>query len=171
MEELEFEITVPTRYTYYFNDEINMESVQGLIDVLVNYSAVDLFFTTYGGEGSTMRILIHFINNHPDIKIYLINHIMSAGTFFLIGCDKEVILHDELEIILFHMGDREVEGQFRKRKINSDILYEQLKFQNEEMGKKFEKLGLTKKEMKMYNDGDDVILYKKDFHRLKINKN
>ncbi len=173
MEEIEegtFELVMePIRYTYMFHDEINIESVQELIDVLYNYPAVDLYISTPGGEGSTMNNLIRFINEHPDIKIYLTNYIASAGTFFLFDCNKEVILTDDLEYILFHLGDREVEGQFRKRKIDDKILYEQLKEMNNKLVEKYIQVGLNKKEIKSILDGDDVILYRKDFKRLKIN--
>lgn len=170
MEEITFERQPIMRYVYHFDNEITTESVQKVIDLLSNFPSVDLFFTTVGGSGPAMNILIHFINNHPDIKIYLSCYICSAGTFLLTDCKKEIIFTDDLEFILFHMGDREVEGQFRKRKLNSDILYEQLKIQNQRWGETFEKIGLNKKEMKAFFDGDDVILYKKDFKRLRINQ-
>lgn len=165
------EVTVEyNRYTYYFDDEINQESVQGLIDVLVGIPNVDLFFCTVGGELPAMRALIHFINNHPDIKIYLTAYVASAGTFLLTDCTSEIYLTEDLEWMLFHMGDREFGGRFRKEHINADILYEQLKDKNKEQAEKYKKLGLTTKEIKDYMKGEDVILYKKDFKRLKVSQ-
>lgn len=158
------------RYVHYFNDEITSESVQELIDILVAVPSVDLFITTPGGEMPAANVLMHFVNSHPDIRIYLASYIASAGTFFLTDCDKEVILTEDLDLILFHMGDRPVEGQFRKRKIDEKILFEQLKEINENYAQKFKRLGLTSREIKSYLDGDDVILYRKDFSRLKIQK-
>ena len=35
---------------------------------------------------------------------------------------------------------------------------------------KFKKLGLSSKEIKEYLKGEDVVLYKKDFNRLKVNR-
>lgn len=171
-EEIGFEIE-PIRYTYMFHDEINIETAQELIDVLYNYPAVDLYVSTPGGEGSTMNNLVKFINEHPDIRIYLTNYIASAGTFFLFDCNKEVILTEDLEYILFHLGDREVEGQFRKRKIDDKILYEQLLEMNTKLVEKYSNLGLNKKEIKSILDGNDVVLYRKDFSRIEknINKN
>lgn len=166
---MEVEMEIP-RYTCIFNEEINSETVQALIDNLIMYPAVDLFLSTPGGEASSMKALIHFINNHNDVNIYMTTYIASAGTFLLIDCDKPVYLCDDLDFILFHMGDRSVEGQFRKRKIDEKELYNQLKETNEEYAKKFARLGLNKKEIKSYLDGDDVILYRKDFPRLKINQ-
>lgn len=117
-----------------------------------------------------MRALIHFINNHPDIKIYLTAYVASAGTFLLTDCTSEIYLTEDLEWMLFHMGDREFGGRFRKEHINADILYEQLKDKNKEQAEKYKKLGLTTKEIKEYLKGEDVILYKKDFKRLKVSQ-
>jgi hypothetical protein len=36
---------------------------------------------------------------------------------------------------------------------------------------KFKKLGLNAKEIKAFLNGEDVVLYRKDFKRLKLNKN
>ena len=156
------------RYVYYFRNEITDETVQSLIDVLVGIPSVDLFFSTVGGEMSAMKALVHFINNHPDIEIYLVDYVASAGTFLLVDCNKPVYLTEELDWILFHMGDRDFGGKFRKEKLNYDILYDQLKIVNQSYADKFKKLGLTAKEIKQYLAGDDVILYQKDFDRLKV---
>ena len=167
MEELTLEYN---RYVYFFRDEITDETVQSLIDVLVGIPSVDLFFSTVGGEMSAMKALVHFINNHPDIEIYLVDYVASAGTFLLVDCNKPVYLTEELDWILFHMGDRDFGGKFRKEKLNYDILYDQLKIVNQSYADKFKKLGLTSKEIKQYLAGDDVILYQKDFNRLKVNR-
>lgn len=159
----------PQRYVYHFEDEINSETVQELIDRLTDYRAIDLFFTTVGGNAHSMRILLHFINNHPDIKVYLTGYIASAGTFLMIECNKEIILCEDLDWILFHLGDRTIEGSFRKTTLDYTILTEQLKEQNNEWVSKYKELGLNPKEIKRILEGDDVVLYRKDFSRLKIN--
>src|SRR5690349_5036622 len=87
----------PQRYVYHFENEIDSETVQELIDRLTDYSSIDLFFTTVGGNAHSMRILLHFINNHPDIKIYLTGYVASAGTFLLFECNKEIILCKDLD--------------------------------------------------------------------------
>ena len=158
------------RYVHYFNDEICTESVQELIGILSAVPSADLFITTPGGGEPASKVLLHFINNHPDIKIYLTGYIASAGTFFMTDCDKEVYLTDELDWILFHHGDRDFGGRFRKHTLNMDVLYEQLKDSNKSYLDKYKRLGLTSKELKEIDKGEDVILYKKDFHRLKINR-
>jgi ATP-dependent protease ClpP protease subunit len=158
------------RYVHYFDDEFTPESVQELIGILSAVPSVDLFLTTPGGYETASKVLLHFINNHPDIKIYLTGYIASAGTFFLTDCDKEVYITDELDWILFHHGDRDFGGKFRKQTLNTDILYDQLKESNKVYLDKYKRLGLSSKELKLIDKGEDVILYKKDFHRLKINR-
>ena len=168
---IEEELTLEyNRYVYYFNDEINVESVQNTIDTLVGVPSADLFVTTAGGETTSSQVLIHFINQHPDIRVYLTGYVASAGADFLTDCHKEVYLTDDLDWILFHQADREFGGKFRKATLNKDILYEQTKVINEVYAEKYKKLGLNAKELKEYFKGEDVILYRKDFNRLKINR-
>lgn len=157
----------PIRYVHYFSNEITVETVQELINTLVGTPSVDLFFTTTGGDLCAMKALLHFINNHPDITIYLTGFIASAGTFFLVDCTQKVILAEDLDCILFHVGDRPSEGALRKQTYDMNILYDQLKEYNTVYAEKFKKLGLTAKEIKAYQAGEDVLLYKKDFNRLK----
>lgn len=164
-EEVEF-----NRYTYLFENEINPETVQNLIDTLVGVPSADLFFCTVGGELPAMKALIHFINNHPDIVIYVTGYLASAGTFLLTDCNKEIYLTEDLDFILFHQADRPVEGQFRKRKIDEKILYLQTEEVNKQLADKYKRLGLNSKEIKEYFKGEDVILYRKDFSRLKVNR-
>lgn len=157
------------RYVCHFDNEITPETVQELIEKLNMYSNIDLFITTPGGELPAMRVLIHFINNHPDINIYMTGYIASAGTFLFLECNKPIMLCEDLDWILFHLGDRMVEGQFRKTTLNYEILKEQLQETNNKTAEGFLKLGLNKKEIKDFLSGDDVVLYKKDFNRLRLN--
>lgn len=165
-----FEGEETIRYTYFFEDEITIESVNELMSILVAVPSVDLYFSTNGGEMSAMNALIHFINNHFDINIYLTNSICSAGTFLLIDCTKPIYITEGLFYIMFHLADMDFGGKFRKRTINEDKLFEQLKELNNIYADKFRKLGLTAKEMKAYLNGEDVVLYRNDFKRLKLNK-
>jgi len=167
MEELQLEFV---RYVHYFDDSINTESVQELIGILASVPSVDLFISTPGGELPAMKVLLHFINQHPDITIYLTHYVASAGTLLLTDCDKEVYLSEELDLLLFHQIDREFGGRFRKQLFNSEILFEQIKNENQKYADKFKRLGLNSKEIKRFMEGEDIILYKKDFDRLKVNK-
>ena len=156
------------RYTYYFENDITNESVQELIDILVQVESIDLFITTEGGSAWAIRVLIHALNQHPDVNIYLTGYISSAGTFLLTDCDHPVYLTEELDWILFHQGDRFGGGEFRKSDLDRAELYNQLKDFNNNLADKYKKLGLTTKEIKRFNEGYDIILYRKDFSRLKI---
>jgi len=159
------------RYVYHFEDIIDIDSVQALIDLLSNHEAVDLYFTTMGGRIDSMEVLLHFLNNHPDIRVYLTGHIMSAGTLLLTDFKGQIIITRSLEAILFHLGDRAVEGEFRKTLLNRKIMHKQLKKFNNKLLKKYTKLGITEKEIEIIRKGEDIVLYRKDFHRLRINNN
>lgn len=158
------------RYVYHFDNQIDWESVQELIDILSQHEKIDLFFTTEGGEIAEVRVLIHYLNTRKDdIDIYLTDVIMSAGTFLLTDYHGKIILTESLDCILFHKTDRQVYTR-RQQFVSIPILLEQLDNDNELMAKKFLDLGLTKSEIKEYKEGKDVVLYRKDFNRLNINK-
>jgi hypothetical protein len=158
------------RYVYHFDNSIDLESVQELIDILAQHEKIDLFFTTAGGEIAEVRVLIHYLNTRKeDIDIYLTDVIMSAGTFLLTDFEGKITITDSLDCILFHKTDRQVYTR-RQQVVSIPILLEQLDKDNELMAKKFLDLGLTKSEIKDYKEGKDVVLYRKDFNRLKINK-
>lgn len=158
------------RYTYHFSDPIDGESVQELIDILSLHEKIDLFFSTEGGEIVETKILLHYLNSRKDdIDIYLTDIIMSAGAFLLTDYQGKIIITDSLDCVLFHKTDRQVYTR-RQQFISIPTLLEQLDEDNEEMAKKFLKLGLTKSEIKDYKEGKDVVLYRKDFKRLKINQ-
>lgn len=168
LDELETEVPIQ-RFLYYFTEDITQESVQKLINDLHGCPQLDLYFSTNGGECTAMKILINFLNNHPDVNVYLVGLIASAGTFLLTDYTGNLFLDEDLEAILFHQGDRPVEGQFRKTTFNTQILYDQMKEQNDKWIDKYKALGLTPKEIKLILAGEDVVLYRKDFERLKLN--
>ncbi len=157
------------RYTYYFDEDINKETVQNLIDKLHGCPAIDLYVSTGGGFVSSMKALIHFLNSCKDVNIYLTNYIASAGTFLLTDCIHPIILTEDLDFILFHMLDAPIENQFRKHPVDFKITYEQLKTLNNIWSEKYKALGLNKKEIVEFLKGNDVVLYQKDFNRLKLN--
>lgn len=155
------------RYVYHFDDTISLDSVQGLIDTLALHDKIDLFFTTEGGEIVETKVLIHYLNSRKDdIDIYLTDVIMSAGAFLLTDYQGKLIVTDSLDCILFHKIDRQVYTR-RQQFISIQTLLEQLDNDNEILAKKFLKLGLTKSEVKDFREGKDVVLYRKDFSRLK----
>lgn len=155
------------RYVYHFDQVIDGDSVQGLIDTLVLHDKIDLFFTTEGGEIVEAKVLIHYLNSRKDdIDIYLTDVIMSAGTFLITDFQGKITITDSLDCILFHKIDRQVYTR-RQQFVSIQTLLEQLDNDNEILAKKFLKLGLTKSEIKDFREGKDVVLYRKDFNRLK----
>lgn len=159
------------RHTQIFDEEIHTETVQKLINELNNYNKIDLFFATNGGQLTAMEALIHYLNTRKeDIVIYLTEEICSAGTFLLTDFEGELHLSPNLDFILFHLGDRLTYTNRKSGLISKKELQKQLKFINKVRTKQFQALGLTEKEIKKYKAGYDVVLYRKDFYRLKINK-
>jgi ATP-dependent protease ClpP protease subunit len=155
-------------HTLFFDDEINSETVQRLINELNNYSTIDLFFTTEGGNLSVMEALIHYLNSRKDdITIILTEEICSAGTFLLTDFEGNIKISKSLDFILFHIADR-MTYTSRKNALNMKELGKQLKVLNEELIDKYTTLGLTTSEIRKFKAGYDVILYRKDFHRLNI---
>lgn len=168
MEELEVKIESP-RFKILFDDEINSESVNSLVENIFSYQSVDLYVTTPGGALHAMDVLIDAINEHPDIKVILCGAVCSAGTFLLTDVDCEVVIHDNLDFIMIHGADRQTEGQWRKYALDYDILKGQLDLCNQERAKKFKTIGIPKKLIDKYLKGEDVYLYREDLKKLKLN--
>ena len=158
-----------SRYTYIFDDEITQESIQGCIDAIHLHPEVDLFFSTQGGETCMMDAFINYLNlRQEEITIHLTDVLASAGAFLLTDFKGQIVITDNLEWIMFHKADRLTYSN-RRSFFNETILKKQLDEYNNKYSKKFQALGLSDKEIKAYNSGKDVFLYRKDFNRLKLN--
>ncbi len=159
-----------SRYTYIFDDEITLETVQNCIDAIHIHPEVDLFFSTQGGETCMMDAFINYLNlRQEEITIHLTDAVASSGAFLLTDFKGVIILTDNLEWIMFHKADR-LTYSSRRSFFNETILKKQLDEYNNKYSKKFQDLGLSDKEIKAYNSGKDVFLYRKDFNRLNLNK-
>lgn len=158
--------------TYYYDNSINIDSVQELIDKLDSYNGkIDLFFETTGGTIDVMYYLIHYLNNRKqDITIYLIGEICSAGTLLLTEFKGKLVLHKNLEYILFHKWDRRIYTLRKTNSVDSSKLISFTDEDNKNFVKKMKKLGLTKEQIKIYNEGKNVVIYRDDFHKLKLKK-
>ena len=158
------------RYTYIFDDDIDQETIQNCIDAIHMHPEVDLFFSTQGGETCMMDAFINYLNlRQKEITIHLTDVLASSGAFLLTDFKGEVIITDNLEWIMFHKADRLTYSN-RRSFFNEVILKKQLDEYNNKYSKKFQELGLSDKEIKAYNSGKDVFLYRKDFNRLNLNK-
>ena len=157
-----------SKFVYYFNDSIDVDTVNSLISVLHGYEEVDLYFTTTGGEIDAMSVLIAYLNLRKDnIKLFLTDRIISAGTDLLVSCNCEVILTEQLDLIIFHSGGRLIHSH-REENWDADVIKNQDSLNNKIKRGKYLKLGLTKKEVSRIKKGKDVILYRKDFDRLNV---
>lgn len=159
------------RETVLFEDVFDNESVNLLIyNLKRNKRPIDLFLSTPGGSVAAAKALIHHINNNmTDINIYLTGFVASAGTFFLTDCTKPIYLTEDLIFLLFHTVDMPKETMTRKEDVSSKELKKQLDAQNKELADKYKALGLNDKELKNFLKGEEVVLYQKDFSRLKLN--
>jgi hypothetical protein len=159
-----------SRYTFIFDDEITQESIQDCIDAIHIHPEVDLFFSTQGGETCMMDAFINYLNlRQEEITIHLTDVLASAGAFLLTDFKGEIIITDNLEWIMFHKADRLTYSN-RRSFFNETILKKQLDEYNNKYSKKFQELGLSDKEIKAYNSGKDVFLYRKDFNRLNLKR-
>lgn len=161
---------ITPRYTYIFDDGIEQETIQNCIDAIHMHPEVDLFFSTQGGEASVMNAFISYLNmRQEEVTIHLINTVASAGVFLLTDFKGKIVISENLDWLMFHKADRLTYSN-RKSFFNESILKKQLIEYNNNYLKKFKDLGLTDKEIKAYNSGKDVFLYRKDFNRLNLNR-
>lgn len=159
-----------SRYTYIFDDDINQETIQNCIDAIHMHPEVDLFFSTQGGETCMMDAFINYLNLRQDeIIVHLTDAVASSGTFLLTDFKGEIVITENLEWLMFHQTDRLTYSN-RKSFFNETVLKKQLIEYNKKYSKKFKELGLTDKEIKAYNSGKDVFLYRKDFNRLNLKR-
>ena len=160
------------RTTLFFEDVLDAESVNALIYLISkSKKPVDLFISTQGGSLSAAKVLLHHINNNvEDINIYLTGYVASAGTFFLTDCTKPVYITPDLIFLLFHTIDMPQETMTRKEDVSSKEMKKQLDADNKVLLEKYRELGLNEKELKSFLKGEEVVLYRKDFDRLKAKK-
>lgn len=159
-------------YSYYFENEITVESVNELVEKLQAVEGeIELWFSTNGGSSSIMTFLISFLNRRKeDITVVLTNKCYSAGADILIFFEGKVKII-ELDAILFHLTDRE-QYSFRKDDciVNQKILAKQDKEYNINFAKKIKEKGLlTDKQLKQFLNGRDVVIFQKQFEQWNLN--
>lgn len=153
---------------HYFNKAIDEETVNELMDKLQGQEDIKLYFGTEGGSIDPMRCLISFFNSLGDnIEITLTDSLISAGTMILTDY-KGKLTTDGLDFILFHKWDRLSYRLRTDSTVSDEKLSQQDEQNNKIFAKKLKKLGLTKKQIKKYNKGKDVVLYKKQFHLINL---
>jgi hypothetical protein len=156
-------------YSYYFDDDININSVNGLVEKLQAVEGkIELWFSTNGGQKDPMVYLISYLNSRrEDITITLSNRICSAGTLLLSDFKGDIKIDEGLDFILFHAFDRESYSIRKDWEVLDSILTEQDLEGNKIFAKKLEKRGiLTNKQIKQFFKGKSIVLYRKDFKNL-----
>jgi hypothetical protein len=87
---------------------------------------------------------------------------MSAGTFLLLDyTGKLKIDYENLDCVLFHLTDREVYSLRSGSAVSDKILVSQVAEMNKVLAEKIKNKGLlTDKQLKQFNKGVDVVVYK-----------
>ena len=155
-------------HTIIFKDEIDLESVQDLIDRLSMYEFVNLYFSTNGGYISEMLILINYLNERvrsSSIKVILYDDVISAGTLLLMNYEGPLFISPMFRYFLFHAPD--VMLQTTRRDSSGKIVLQLLEESNKEYFSELKSLGLSKKEMTIVEGGGDVYINKNELSRIK----
>lgn len=154
------------RYTYIFNQDVEVETVQELIDTIHNHDKVDLIFHTNGGVVYAMNALIKYLNNHPDINIYLTYQIYSCGFDIITNFTGKIFLTKDLDFFMVHAADR-TSYQIRKYDWDVNTLNQYTKERNEDYCKLLkDNHNFTVEELSKIMNGEDVYIYRKDFKRV-----
>lgn len=159
-------------YSYYFENEITVESVNELVEKLQAVEGeIELWFSTNGGDSSAMNFLLSFLNRRKeDMTVVLTHRCYSAGADILVFFEGKIKIV-ELDAVLFHLSDRE-QYTFRKDDytVNHKILAKQDKEYNLFFAKKIKEKGLlTDTQLKQFLQGRDVIVYQKQYEQWKLN--
>lgn len=160
-----------------FNDEVHHNSIDTLIKEVIPYlgsggekeKKIDLYFSTNGGEMSTMYSFIHFLNLNKDaINIHIYNALHSCGADLLHKFRGQVFIHHDTFVwMVLHRGDRRIQTLSQVGRVNETKLMPSLKKNNKEDLKAFKKLGVSKKNLKKIKNGKDAVLYPEDVLKLR----
>ena len=153
-----------------FKDEIDLESVQDLIDRLSMYEYAHLYFSTNGGYISEMMILINYLNERVranSIKVTLYDDVISAGTLLLVYYDGPIFISPMFRFFQFHAPD--VMLPVTRKEVSGKIILQLLEEANKEFFSELKSLGLNKKEMTIVEGGGDVYITRNELSRIKKN--
>lgn len=154
-----------------FDDEINKETVSDLVDKLSSCPfKINLWFSTPGGTISPMFYLIDYLNLNKDrISITVFDEVCSAGTLLFAYFKGTIKMDKNLDVVMFHVGDRLV-YRFRKEQgFNLKKLDKSTKENNKEFINIIKKKGfLSDKQVKKYLIGEDVYVYSEQFLKWKL---
>lgn len=159
---------------YYFDDKINTENINNLIErTSTEEGEINLWFSTSGGETSAIKFFIRYANTIKDRLIITLTDICwSAGTELLINFEGKIVIDKSLDSILFHLYDRESYNHRKDSSVcNEKILAKQDLKENLKIAAKIkQKELLTDKQIEKFLKGKDVVVYQKQFRKWKLNK-
>ena len=148
---------------YFFSQDITIDNINSLVEKLESSEGkFNLYFATDGGSPSAMEFLIQYMNTRKDeIEVTLTDAVMSAGTKILTDFNGKINISDGLDVIMFHMWDRE-SYSLRKGFVDDRLLTAQDFEENKKFAKKLRKKNLLNdKQIKKFLSGKDVFVYKK----------
>lgn len=157
-------------HTIIFSESITEDTVQDLITKMSNYSFVNLYFSTVGGELHSMQILCDYLNrrnSQKNIRVYIGPYLLSAGTLLLIHYDGPLYMTNSFRYFMFHAPDislftiRVSKHEKRLKKFldeNNELYYNSLL-----------KIGLTKSDINKIKAGEDVYVFRDELNKIKVN--
>lgn len=154
---------------YYFDDKIEKDNINNLIEKIDVDEEVHLFFSTDGGHYNVMMYLIDFLNRKDNITVHLTEIVQSAGCFLLTDYNGKLVIEDGVDYFMFHAVDMQRYTLRKDGYINEDILVKQIEVVNKNFAKKLKQKGiLTDKQIKQFNKGRDVIVYAEQIKKWKL---
>ncbi len=156
-------------HSIIFDDKIDNETVSDLINEMTNYSFVNLYFSTNGGELYAMEVLVDYLNRRcqdETVRVYIGPILISAGTFLMTDYIGPLFLTRSFQHILFHLPDMPAYSRRKEEKEYGRRVNVLLDSDNEDYLKSLSALGLSKSQIKKIADGEDVKFYRDDLDKL-----
>lgn len=149
--------------------DINLKEVTSLIEKLDKYDKINLHLTSDGGFYSHYLILLDYLNRRrKDIKIFMFDDICSCAALLLVDFKGYIELReDKVDLLLFHKISRKLSSHREDEWLpNKDynIFCNKL---NKLIKGKLKKI-LTRKELKKFSRGYDVVIRPRDFKKKNI---
>lgn len=152
---------------YYFNQPINTNTVNELVEKLTDEEQINLWFSTTGGDIDSMFFLLDFLDTIKDkLVITLSSRVCSIGTLLLTDFKGKLEINPDYYFTLFHKIDCDYDSQ-RKTEPNSKMIISYMKRDNAALLKKYVDKGILNPEQaKKFEEGEDVVLYRDDMMKL-----
>lgn len=153
----------------YFEDAIEKEIINNLVEKIGDNENVHLYFSTEGGYTDVMRFFVDFLNTKEDLTVHLVDSVCSAGTLLLTDFKGKLVIDEGLDYFMFHKFDRQIYTLRKNAYIDDSLLVKQTNDLNINFAKKLKKKGLlTSKQVKQFNKGGDVFVYREEFKKWNI---